>query len=83
MKNYSLAETMSFNPSKILNLEPTTFKTGNSADFFILDMNGETIIRRENKEYRWCKPSVQRKQVCRKSLYDICKWKKSHSRTNY
>lgn len=45
-----LAETMSFNPSKILNLEPTTFKAGNSADFFILDMNGETIIRRENKE---------------------------------
>ena len=49
-KLLTLAKTMSYNPSKVLNIEPTSFKTGSSADFFIFDINGETTLRRENEE---------------------------------
>ena len=49
-KLLTLAKTMSYNPSKILNIEPTSFKTGASADFFIFDINAETTLRRENEE---------------------------------
>ena len=49
-KLLTLSKTMSYNPSKILNIEPTSFKTGASADFFIFDINAETTLRRENEE---------------------------------
>ena len=49
-KLLTLAKTMSYNPSKVLNIEPTSFKTGSSADFFIFDINGETTLKRENEE---------------------------------
>lgn len=45
-----LAETMSYNPSKLLNLEPINFSSGQCADFFIFDMNEESTIRREQDE---------------------------------
>ena len=52
-KLLTLAKTMSYNPSKILNIEPTSFKSGASADFFIFDINGKTTLRRENEEIGW------------------------------
>ena len=49
-KLLTAAETMSFNPPQIVNLEPTSFEKGKSADFFVLDMKNETTIVRENEE---------------------------------
>ena len=64
-----IAKVMSVNPSNILNIEPINYKKGTSADLFIFDPNGSTIIKRNYNDIGGANLPVEKREfkgtICR------------------